>query len=134
MFLIDYDIISFVRSIHEVEAKEIKLIHPIPRELKIRKAPIINSAKIPIGVVVTVLDITDLAFWFIKDVVSLDKSILETRYDIKIEQDAETLQIFDDICVSKKCLLKQGELDYDRCARMIIDDFRKGKLGKIILD
>ena len=59
-YIIDYDIISFVRSIHEVEAKEIKLIHPIPRELKIRKAPIINSAKIPIGVVVTVLDITDL--------------------------------------------------------------------------
>ena len=81
-----------------------------------------------------VLDITDLAFCFIKDIVSLDKSILEKRYDIKIEEDEETLQIFDEICISKKCLLKQGELDYDRCARMIIDEFRKGKLGKIVLD
>ena len=58
--IIDYDIISFMRSIHEIETKEIKLMHPIPRELRIKKAPIINSNKIPIGVVVTVLDITDI--------------------------------------------------------------------------
>lgn len=59
-YIIDYDIISFMRSIHDIETKEIKLMHPIPRELRIKKAPIINSKKIPIGVVVTVLDITDI--------------------------------------------------------------------------
>ncbi|MBE6053206.1 MAG: cell wall metabolism sensor histidine kinase WalK [Clostridium sartagoforme] len=59
-YIIDYDIISFMRSIHDIETKEIKLIHPTPRELRIKKAPIINSNKIPIGVVVTVLDITDI--------------------------------------------------------------------------
>ncbi|MDV4151240.1 ATP-binding protein [Clostridium sp. AL.422] len=58
--IVDYDIISFMRSIHEIETKEIKLMHPIPRELRIKKAPIINSKKIPIGVVATVLDITDI--------------------------------------------------------------------------
>ena len=59
-YIIDYDIISFMRSIHEIETKEIKLLHPIPRELRIKKAPIINTKKIPIGVVLTVLDITDI--------------------------------------------------------------------------
>lgn len=59
-YIIDYDIISFMRSIHEIGTKEIKLMHPIPRELRIKKAPIINSKKIPIGVVATVLDITDI--------------------------------------------------------------------------
>ena len=58
--IIDYDIISFMKSIHEISAKEIKLMHPIPRELRIKKAPIINAKKIPIGVVLTVLDITDI--------------------------------------------------------------------------
>lgn len=58
--IIDYDIISFMRSIHEIETKEIKLMHPIPRELRIKKSPIINSKKIPIGVVLSVLDITDI--------------------------------------------------------------------------
>lgn len=59
-YIIDYEIISFMRSIHEIETKEIKLLHPIPRELRIKKAPIINTKKIPIGVVITVLDITDI--------------------------------------------------------------------------
>ncbi len=81
-----------------------------------------------------VLDITDLAFYFIKDIISVNKSLLENRYDIKINGNFETLDIFDSICKARKCLLKQNELDYDRCAILIIDDFRKGRLGKIILD
>jgi len=81
-----------------------------------------------------VIDINDLAFYFIKDIVNIDKSILEDRYNIVIEDTTDTLKIFDDICVARKCLLKQNELDYDRCAKLIIDDFRKNKLGKIILD
>lgn len=58
--IIDYDLISFIKSIHEIETKEIKLMHPIERELRIKKAPIINYRKMPMGVVVTVLDITDI--------------------------------------------------------------------------
>ncbi|WP_322545990.1 PAS domain S-box protein, partial [Clostridium perfringens] len=59
-YIIDYDIISFMRNIPAIETKEIKLIHPIPKELRIKKSPIINDKKIPIGVVVTVQDITDI--------------------------------------------------------------------------
>lgn len=81
-----------------------------------------------------ILDTTDLAFWFIKDIVKIDKKYLEDRYSIQIETNEETLSIFDKICTVRKCLLKQGELDYDRCAKLILDDFRKGRLGKIILD
>ena len=81
-----------------------------------------------------VLDITDLAFCFIKDIISVNKTLLENRYDIKINANSETLEVYDDICKARKCLLKQNELDYDRCAILIIDDFRKGRLGKIILD
>lgn len=81
-----------------------------------------------------VLDTTDLAFWFIKDIVKINKKALENRYEIKIDQNQETLEIFDEICKKRKCLLKQGELDYDRCAILILDDFRKGRLGKIVLD
>jgi len=81
-----------------------------------------------------VIDLNDLAFYFIKDVRSLNKKLLEDRYSIKIEEDEEILETFDNICKSKKCLLRNNELDYDRCAMMIIDDFRKGRIGKIILD
>lgn len=81
-----------------------------------------------------VLDITDLAFWFIKDMVKINKKSLENRYEVTISEDQEILEIFDEICKKRKCLLKQGELDYDRCAILILDDFRKGRLGKIVLD
>jgi len=81
-----------------------------------------------------VLDITDLSFYFIKDIVAINKKFLEDRYNISIDKEEDTLSIFDKICMSRKCLLKQGEYNYDRCAVLIIDDFRKGKLGKILLD
>jgi len=81
-----------------------------------------------------VLDTTELAFSFLKDMREKYKSNLEQRYGITILPEEETLTIFEDICVSRKCLLKNAELDYDRCAKLILDDFRKGRLGKIILD
>ena len=86
-----------------------------------------------------VLDLNELAYNFLKDILKLDKKILEDRYNIKIEKvndfDREDiLQVFEDICYSRKCVLKGNEPDYDRCSRLIIDDFRKNKLGKIILD
>ena len=81
-----------------------------------------------------ILDISDLAVGFIKDITKIDKKILETRYSIVIDDQFDILNIFENICLSRKCVLKYGELDYDRCASIILDDFRKGRLGKIILD
>lgn len=76
----------------------------------------------------------DLAFYFIKDVVKKYGNLLEKRYDITISKDEEILDILEKICKGRNCLLKNSELDYDRAGRMIIDDFRKGRLGKIVLD
>ena len=46
----------------------------------------------------------------------------------------ETLEIFNDICVRRGFLMRGGDYDYDRCAKAVIDDFRKGRIGKIMLD
>ncbi len=81
-----------------------------------------------------VLDTNDLAFNFIRDILPKYKSQLEVRYNIKISEDEEVLEIYEDICRSRNCILKKGELDYDRGGKMILDDFRKGRLGKIVLD
>ena len=81
-----------------------------------------------------VLDITELAYSFISDMRVCYKANLQNRYGITILDSDENIDIFDKICISRKCLLKNAELDYDRCAKLIIDDFRKGRLGKIILD
>jgi len=80
-----------------------------------------------------VLDIENLAFDFINEFKGGKNDIFEQRYGV-VTEDKETIEIFDEICLVKKCVLKGNEPDYERCARMIIDDFRKGRFGKIILD
>lgn len=80
-----------------------------------------------------VLDIEELAFDFINEFKGLKNDIFAKRYGVACDS-KESIEIFDEICLAKKCVLKGNEPDYERCAKMIIDDFRKGKFGKIILD
>lgn len=38
------------------------------------------------------------------------------------------------VCKKRGFLLRGGDYDYERGERAVIDDFRKGKLGRITLD
>ena len=81
-----------------------------------------------------VLDIEELAFAFIEDLrVKFFENLVE-RYFLKCSNDCETIEIFDEICLNRNFKLRGNEIDYTRGAKAIIDDFRKGRLGKIILD
>ncbi len=79
------------------------------------------------------IDFADLAFELIKEFKEKYPSELKAKYDIK-DLDADVLEIFNDICVRRGFLLRGGEFDYDRCAKAVIDDFRKGRIGKIMLE
>ena len=81
-----------------------------------------------------ILDMNELAYETLKFLRKKYKKAIEERYGISIDDEQEVIEIFDNICSARKCVLKGNEPDYDRCARIIIDDFRKGKFGKIILD
>ena len=81
-----------------------------------------------------VLDIPELSIDLIADLISIDKSILENRYQIIIESDDEPLTVLEKICESRKFLLKKGEFDYDRGAYTIVNEFKNGKMGKITLE
>lgn len=43
-------------------------------------------------------------------------------------------ELFVHIAQKRGFLLRGGEIDYERCAKAILDDFRKGKIGKITLE
>lgn len=58
--IIDYDLINFIRDFPDINTSEIKLFHPIEREIRVKKAPIISESKNPIGIVIAVQDITDI--------------------------------------------------------------------------
>ena len=44
------------------------------------------------------------------------------------------LQVYESICEKRGYLARGGVYDYSRCALAVIDDFRKGRLGKICLE
>lgn len=58
--------------------------------------------------------------------------LLAKRYDIEENEDAyESLKA---ICISRRCFLKGEEPDIDRASKIVIEDFRSGKLGRITLE
>lgn len=81
-----------------------------------------------------VLDIATLALDFIKDFISKDKNLLENRYSITIEDYEMPIEVFDKICLKRGFISRGKEIDYERGASAILDDFRKGRMGRITLD
>ncbi len=79
------------------------------------------------------IDFSDLAYELIKELKVLCPEALKSKYSID-NLDKEDIEIFNDICVRRGFLMRGGEYDYERCATAVIDDFRKGRIGKIILD
>lgn len=79
-----------------------------------------------------VLDKNELAFHLLADLIKLDPNIIKDKYKIEINDDMSL--VMSDIAKRKGHLLKGNIPDIDRTAIAVIDDFRKGRLGKICLD
>ena len=79
------------------------------------------------------IDFNDLAYELIGELKVKYPELLKIKYGLE-ETDLPTLELFEKICVRRGFLRRGGEYDYERCATAVIDDFRKGRIGKIILD
>ena len=79
------------------------------------------------------IDFNDLAFELLAELKEKYPELLKAKYSIE-DLGVETLDLFNAICVRRGFLMRGGDYDYERCATAIIDDFRKGRIGKIILD
>jgi len=73
-----------------------------------------------------ILDFGELSFELIKLLDKLYPNVIADRYN-----GAKTLE---EIALERKYVIAGGEVDYDRTARMVVEDFRKGRLGKLTLD
>lgn len=79
-----------------------------------------------------VVDKNELAYMFIKELISIDPKILINKYNIVLSDDID--HVMSDIARNRGYLLKGNIPDIDRACVALIDDFRKGRLGKICLD
>ncbi len=79
------------------------------------------------------IDFLDLSLELIDELLIICPKLVFEKYgiDTNAKTAEERLQA---ICKKRGFLLRGGEFDYERCGTAIIDDFRKGRIGKIILD
>lgn len=59
-------------------------------------------------------------------------SILSDRYDV--EESEDKVKILESIAINRNCKLKGDELDYTKASKILLEEFRNGKLGKISLE
>ncbi|AIZ36867.1 ribosome biogenesis GTPase YlqF [Parvimonas micra] len=81
-----------------------------------------------------IMDIENLAFRFIDEINKRDVNILKNRYNLSEDSYEDTLYLMDEIGRNRGAILKKKEIDYFKVANLVLDDFRKVKLGRITLE
>ena len=80
-----------------------------------------------------VLDVPTLAMELIGVLAENYPQMLKERY--KLEETAETpLENMESIAVKRGCILPGKRIDYERIGRIVLDEFRGGKIGRITLE
>ena len=78
-----------------------------------------------------ILDMDDIALALLDELAKKYPQRLNERYGI---EGGTPLYMLERVCERRQFLLRGGEYDYERAERAVVDDFRKGKLGRITLD
>lgn len=78
-----------------------------------------------------VTDTEEVAVNLLKQLSILYPKLLKQKYGIKTDDCADNM--LNEICIKKGCMIK-GEADKLRAAKAVLDDFKKGRIGKISLE
>ncbi len=83
-----------------------------------------------------ILDLESIAVLLTQKLMDEYPNLMFNRYKISKEDIEGKLphEIFEAIGKKRGLLISGGEIDYPRAARMIIDEFRDGRIGRITLD
>ena len=80
-----------------------------------------------------VLDMTELGFELVKFLVKNNLDLMKKRYP-NVDFQADAISFYDDIARTRGAILRGGDIDYERLGRLVVNDFRTGKIGQITLD
>ena len=78
-----------------------------------------------------IVDLGNVSFEALKYMIRLYPDLLAKRYDLDILdfKDKEDIEICDMIALKRGCLIKGGEVDYERVFTLIINDIRNVRIG-----
>ena len=79
-----------------------------------------------------ILDMDDVALELLGELATSYPEYLTERYGIT--DFSEKLGMYEAVCKRRGFILRGGEFDYERGAKALIDDFRKGRVGRICLE
>lgn len=80
-----------------------------------------------------ILDIETLALKLIEILAKNFPNLLKNRYNVEIDSKSY-LQVMEEIGRKRGALIKGGEIDYTKTSNIILDEFRKGIIGRITLE
>ncbi|MCM1438608.1 MAG: ribosome biogenesis GTPase YlqF [Roseburia sp.] len=85
-----------------------------------------------------ILDLDDIALALLSEMYEKYPQALAERYGIGegAQSGAEItpLEMLDKVCLRRGFVLRGNDFDYERGEKAVLDDFRKGRLGKVTLD
>lgn len=81
-----------------------------------------------------ILNIDELAMELITFLKNQYPGTLEKRFQLDESEEKSAVQILGEIARVRGCLIRGGELDYGKASKLLMDDFRSGKLGRVTLE
>lgn len=81
-----------------------------------------------------VLNLVEVACMLIKKLNMIDTNIIKSKYGVDYDKNTLDIDILRAVGKKRGCIIKGGEIDTERAAKSLLNDFRSGKLGKICLE
>ena len=79
-----------------------------------------------------ILNLDDICYELIKRLKNNYSDILSNKYDI--DETISEIDILKNIAINRGCIAKGGEADILKASKLLLDDFRNGKIGRITLE
>ena len=81
-----------------------------------------------------VLNLVEVANVLIRKLNAINDTILKSKYGVDYNENTLDIDVLRAIGKKRGCIIKGGEIDTERTAKLLLNDFRAGKLGKICLE
>lgn len=81
-----------------------------------------------------ILNLADIGVKLITRLLEIKPDLLSSKYSVDTTNYTHYVEILERIGKKRGCVICGGEIDCERASRLLLTDFRSGKLGKICLE